>query len=226
MEIVTAAPAPLTVSTSCPIAVGATSLDVTSSADGALVAVTDDGVLLGRATVSGGVASVTLDPPPADPGELDVVVTGRNLEPWEGTCQVIVPNGPWLAYRDHVVDDSAGNGDGIVNPGEAVIIAVTVENIGTEDGGSLAGVLTTTSGDATVTDGTAAFPDLATNTSGQTLPDHFAFSVDGGVANGTVIPFDLDWTAEGGWSGSTGFGVSVCEPLLISKSLVAEVSDD
>mgnify|MGYP006289242843 FL=1 len=225
MEIITAPPAPVSVIPSCPLAVGATTLDLTSDAEGATVAVTQGGVLLGRAVVGGGSASVALDPPPAAPGELTVVVTGRNLQPWEGTCQVIVPDGPWLAYRDHGVDDAAGNGDGVVNPGETVVMAVTVENIGTETGTGLVGTLSTSSADANVTDPVAAFPDMAVGGLAQTLPDHVAFTVDPAAVNGAVVPFTLDWTADGGWAGAAAFGVPICEALVVSDLSIDEITD-
>jgi hypothetical protein len=87
----TAVPTYPAVSLDPTIEVGTSTMTIDVDADGALVAVTDGGTLLGRSTVVAGVADVTLDPAPSEPGTLDVVVTGHNLVPWLGTCEVVRP---------------------------------------------------------------------------------------------------------------------------------------
>jgi len=74
------------------IEVGSPAMTVEVDAEGALVAVTDNGTLMGRAVVSGGLAPVELDPPVQAPRTLDVVVTGHNLVLWLGTCEVERPS--------------------------------------------------------------------------------------------------------------------------------------
>jgi len=78
----------LIVSHDSSIPVGIATLDVDCSVDDAVVAVTDGETLLGKAVVSGGTAAITLDPAPIQPTTLNVVVTGHNLIPYEGTVQV------------------------------------------------------------------------------------------------------------------------------------------
>jgi len=68
--------------------VGMEWVTVTCAVDGAQVAVSEEGVLLGRGTVTGGTVDVTLNPAPVTPTTLDVVVTGRNLIPYEGSITV------------------------------------------------------------------------------------------------------------------------------------------
>ena len=70
------------------IPVGLANLTVQCPADGALVAVSDGGVPLGRAYVASGAADIRLDPAPVMPTTLDIVVSGPNLFPHEGTIQV------------------------------------------------------------------------------------------------------------------------------------------
>ncbi|MBN2432375.1 MAG: hypothetical protein JXQ27_12945 [Acidobacteria bacterium] len=78
----------LVVSHTATLPVGVDQVIVTCSADGAQVAVSDNGVLLGRGTITGGTVDMTLNPAPAAATTLDVVVTGRNLVPYEGTITV------------------------------------------------------------------------------------------------------------------------------------------
>ncbi len=216
MRVFTAVPVVPNVVVEPTIPVGSPSLAVTVDAEGAMVAVTRDGALLGRAEVAGGVAVVAFEPAPDSPATLDVVVTGHNLVPWQGTVEVIVPEGPWLAHRFHLCDDSNGNGDGIVNPGETIIVPVSVENIGAESGTGLTGVLSSGSAACVVSDPAADFPDVAAGAIVQTLPDHFAITMGGSTPNGHVETLTLNWSASGGYSGSTLFSMPVCEPLSIS----------
>jgi hypothetical protein len=70
------------------IPVGLDEVTVECSAEGARVAVSENGVLLGRGIVTGGAVTVYLNPAPIQPTTLDVVVTGQNLLPYEGTITV------------------------------------------------------------------------------------------------------------------------------------------
>ncbi len=226
LDVFTDVPVAPTVTHDPTLPVGSNLLSVSCDADGAMVAVTAGGVLLGRAVVAGGVALVGLDPAPGQPTELDVVVTGHNLVPHEGSVLVIVPEGPWLVHRGHLLDDSVGgNGDGILNPGEAVTLAVTVENVGADLGTGLAGTLASSAPSCSVTDPAAAFPDLAAAAQGQSLADHFAFALAADAPHGQAVPFTLAWVADPSYSGATSFAVPVCAPLEIAGVQVGGVTE-
>jgi subtilisin-like proprotein convertase family protein len=220
MRTFTAIPASPGVSVDPTVPVGAASLTVAVDVEGALVAITDAGVLVGRGVVSGGVATVDIDPPLEDPGILDVVVSGHNLVPWQGTIEVVVPVGPWMIHRSHLCDDSSGNGDGIANPGETIVLPVTVENVGADDGSGISGVLASESAHCAVVDPAADFPDATVGALVQSLPDHFAIVVGAGAPNGHTARMNLSWSATGGYLGTTGFTVPICEPLVISDVAV------
>ena len=225
MRAFTAVPVAPGVVVDSTIPVGSSSLSVTVDIDGAMVAVTENGDLVGRAEVSGGVAMVIFDSLLQSPGTLDVVVTGLNLVPWQGTVEVIIPVGPWMVHSNHLCDDSAGNGDGIANPGETIIVPVTVENIGADDGTGLSATLGSGSAHCVVTDPAADFPDAGAGAMVQSLPDHFAVSVGPTAPNGHSAVLTLDWAATGGYTGSTVFTMPVCEPLVISDVAIGFVGN-
>jgi subtilisin-like proprotein convertase family protein len=225
MQAFTAVPVAPSASVDPTIPVGSSSLSVSVNVDGAMVAVTDDGTLLGRAVVAGGVALIALDPVPETPGTLDIVVTGHDLVPWQGTTEVIVPTGPWMAYRSHLCDDSAGDGDGIANPGETIVLPVTVENVGADDGTGIAGVLSSGSASCVVTDVNASFPDAVVGAQVQSLPDHYSVAIDPATPNGHLAALTLDWSASGSYSGATVFTLPVCEHLVISDVTMDFVGD-
>jgi subtilisin-like proprotein convertase family protein len=226
MRAFTAVPVSPAVTVDPTVPVGASSISVAVDIDGALVAVTDNGVLIGRGFASGGTAVVDLDPVPDTPTTLDVVVTGHNLVPWQGTTEVIVPTGPWMVHRTHICDDSLGDGDGIANPGETIVLPVTIENVGADDGTGISGVLGSSSAHATITDAAADFPDASVGALVQSLPDHFSFALDPGTPNGHAATLNLDWTASGGSSGTSTFAIPVCEHLIVDAVSVDYVSNE
>jgi len=226
MRAYTATPVLPSVSIDPILPVGSSTMTVVVDAENALVSVTDGSTLIGRGFVMGGAVVVDLAPPPNVPTDLDVVVSGHNLVPWQGTVEVIVPDGPWMAHRSHILDDSAGNGDGIANPGEAIVVPVTVENIGADDGSGITGLLSSGSGEVTVTDSASSFPDATVGALVQSLSDHFAIVVGAGAHNGDIANMTLAWAAVGGYAGNTVFSVPVCEALFISDVSVDFVGHD
>jgi subtilisin-like proprotein convertase family protein len=181
--------------------------------EGALVAVrkTDEAVFESGYTDAAGEVTLSLDPAPENVGPMEVTVTGHDFLPYEETSEVISPDSPWLVHRSHVVDDaSGGDGDGHANPGETLVLPVTVENVGGQPGTGLAATLaTTTPAYCQVLDADATFPDLASGEQGTTLPDHYQVRVDAAAADGVLLGFDLHWTASDGSSGTTSFGEMV-----------------
>ncbi|MBN2053785.1 hypothetical protein JW905_02605, partial [bacterium] len=121
---------------------------------------------------------------------------------------------PHLYYVSHVIDDTAGgNGDGQPNPGESVVMPVTLANNGGVDATGVTAALSTTSGWASVTTASAAFPDIANGADGQSLPPHFAWDIDPAAPDGTAVLFTITWTSNEG-NGSTPFTVVVGAPEL------------
>ncbi|MCK4916249.1 MAG: hypothetical protein KAS89_08760, partial [Candidatus Eisenbacteria sp.] len=80
--------------------------------------------------------SRVLMPMPAETaGTVHVTVCGSEFKPYTGQAAVGTPTG-YVGYYGHAIDDdssglSSGNGDGVVNPGETIELAVTLKNYGT-----------------------------------------------------------------------------------------------
>jgi hypothetical protein len=75
---------------------------------------------------------VILSPVPASDESLFVTVTGENILPYEGVI-TIEHSGPFLTMVSAEIDDSPGNDDGLINPGEEVTLTIEVRNTGTEN---------------------------------------------------------------------------------------------
>ena len=67
-------------------------------------------------------------------GEVFVTATGKNLKPSE-TIFNISQDGPVINVAESGIewDDSEGNGNGLINPGESLFLIVTLNNYGNED---------------------------------------------------------------------------------------------
>ncbi len=80
--------------------------------------------------------SRVLMPMPAETaGTVHVTVCASEFVPYTGQAAVGTPAG-YVGYYGHAVDDdgsglSSGNGDGVMNPGETIELAVTLKNYGT-----------------------------------------------------------------------------------------------
>jgi hypothetical protein len=150
---------------------------------------------------------------PGSDGGMLITVGAYNARPFQDTI-IIGAGGSHVDYDSHTVDDAGGgNGNGIPNPGESVVLWVTVENHGPGTANSLAGYLYSR-GDACVAlaDSALEFGDVpsgaqATSTTG------CALSIDASCADGHVALFDWVFTDAGGqlFSGTLSLQVAGCE---------------
>lgn len=140
-------------------------------------------------------------------GTAYVTVNAVNYKPYTGMVTVSqqATSVGWFA---HVVDDDAGapsggNGDGTVNPGERIELAVTLKNYGTAAANAVTCRLSAraTSGIAVI-DADAAYGNIAAGATA-TGDAPFVFDVPSGIADGTEIVFQLvatsgasSWTSE------------------------------
>ena len=88
MEMWAGVPGEMTVSSLPIIPMGAASFDVDVDVDGALVALVQDGTILGKAYSSAGTAHVAFDGPVIDVEDVNLTVTRRNYRPFEDTIMV------------------------------------------------------------------------------------------------------------------------------------------
>ncbi|MCK4652915.1 MAG: T9SS type A sorting domain-containing protein, partial [Candidatus Cloacimonetes bacterium] len=61
--------------------------------------------------------------------EFELEITGTGRDTWFSEFNIVV-NAPLLIYEDLIIDDSAGNNNGILDPGETVFITIPTVNSG------------------------------------------------------------------------------------------------
>jgi C1A family cysteine protease len=108
-----------------------------------------------------------------------------------------------LLVDSFVIDDSAGNGDGTPDAGEAITLPLSLENKGWESATGITATITSSTQGVTITTGSATFPDIPDGGVGQTDPPHFAFSVGTSVLCGVRLNLIISVECDQGISTDT-----------------------
>ena len=128
---------------------------------------------------------------------------------------------PFASWTGQVIQDSCpsggpGDGNGIIDPGETVVLPVTLTNTGSVNLTNISGTLSTSTPGVTITDNAATWPDLPVGVSAQSNPNHFSFQVDSSVTCGTTIALGLAVThAQGSNNTGTTLGVGTTLSTLL-----------
>jgi subtilisin family serine protease len=134
---------------------------------------------------------------------------------------------PYMGIRfvDYTINDEEGNNDGNVNPGESILLGVTMENPTEEDISDVSVTISTESEFVTLLETTA---DLGDFEAGQMIEfdDIFSFEVSNMIPGNYEISFVLNATSpdsEDMWRSS--FSVSAFAPKLEFLELIVDDSD-
>tara|TARA_B100000315_G_scaffold260753_1_gene324833 strand:+ start:1354 stop:6642 length:5289 start_codon:yes stop_codon:yes gene_type:complete len=114
--------------------------------------VTQDSV---KTRPTAGTGMVTFSLPPSYTNDLSVTVTKKNYKPFEGAI-TIVNNDINLSLSivdEIIIDDSNGNSDGLLNPGEMINLQIPVSNLGVSDAENISAVISSTSDVITIEQG-------------------------------------------------------------------------
>ena len=116
---------------------------------------------------------------------------------------------PELAYRSNGIDDlTYGNSNGVPDPGEIIMIPVTLGNIGGQDAADITAILTTTSPNLTILDNSAGAELVAAGGSGILAPSYRA-AVSSSAVDGEMLPLNLSITAGFGYEAQSSFNLKV-----------------
>ena len=119
-----------------------------------------------------------------------------------------------VQYNDiYKINDEAGNQNGYLNPGESVTMGVVMANLGAVPVSNISMVLTSQDENVTITQNTAACPDLAPEEA-LMVEDAFAFTVSDLVVAKQTIRFNMEVYVDGERTGTYSFVVTVFDDLL------------
>ncbi len=187
----TATPVAMNVTHMPTIFLGMSEFTVNANADGAIVALTVNGEILGTAIVSNGSATVSF-PALNNVGMMKVAVFGYNKITYLQEIEIIPASGPFIAYVSSTVNGVTGSE---VHYGQEVNLGVQLRNLGVENATNINVTLSTTSPYVTITDAVESF---GTMTPDQfiTIENAFAFSVSDEVPNSTPLQFVMQITSD------------------------------
>ncbi|HPR56828.1 MAG TPA: M14 family zinc carboxypeptidase [Bacteroidales bacterium] len=100
--------------------------------------------------------------------------------------------GPYIIMESYIIDDSNGNNNGLLDPGETAIFIITLKNVGSETALGLEGTLTTTDQYITViTTSAQVFGDIAVNASASA---EFTVSASSSAPAGHSANLELEYS--------------------------------
>jgi hypothetical protein len=129
------------------------------------------------------------------PGEMQVTVTKHDHHPYLASVP-IAPEDLFVGYLGHLIDDdgtdeSSGNDDRIVNPGETLELPVNLRNFGSEIAPGVGGTLTCDDPYVTLVDDSEEFGDIDPGWTAWS-EDDFGITVGSGTPNGHLIRLMLE----------------------------------
>ncbi len=133
-------------------------------------------------------------------GSMQVTVTRHNHRPYTASI-LVMPASVYAGYESHAIDDddvgtSAGNGDGQVNPGEAIELPVQLRNFGLLTATDVTATLTTSDPYVTIVDETESFGDIPGGGTSWS-EDDFDIVIDPSCPDGHRIRLGLDILSAG-----------------------------
>ncbi|MDH4211803.1 MAG: C25 family cysteine peptidase [candidate division WOR-3 bacterium] len=153
---------------------------------------------------------------------LFVTVTGRNLQPYEGTM-LTFSTGSYVVHHRSLIDDSiGGNNDGMINPGEYIVMPLWVRNCGDSTAHNVLGALRSSDSYVTITDSVKTFGNILPGDSAFTGDDGYDFEVAQNVHDEHILEFELSCRDINDSVWTSFFSKTVHAPDLVFLS--AEIS--
>ncbi len=132
---------------------------------------------------------------------LFVTVTRHNFKPYLGYCLINTVS-VYVGYDNHSIDDSGGNNNGDINPGEPIALSITLRNFGnTTTATSVSALLSTFDSFINITDSIQAYGSIPPGATANAAP--FDFNVSTNAKNNHLIKFNLEISStQGTWNSS------------------------
>ena len=168
-------PTDITSSHTGTIFIGDEGYEVSTNTPDALVAISENGMLLGSGyTDANGNVVVILSPPPNSPTDLTLTITGYNKITKIEPITVVSPSGPYIVVADY---STTTYDDNVVEYGEEVTLSVTLENIGIETASNVVASFNSFDQYINMENETSSFGSINPNSS-ETILSACTFSVD------------------------------------------------
>lgn len=109
---------------------------------------------------------------------------------------------PILKFKDYQIDDSQGNNNGRIDPGENFDLLLGIINDGSSEASNVLGELSTDNDEITINSTSQSFENIAGE---QIVYKNYNISADANITNGSIANFELNITADKEISSSKNF---------------------
>lgn len=159
---------------------------------GAYIALTVNGQIIGTALSTGGANNIVIAPQ-LPPNTMIVTITKQNYFRYESTVEIIPPDGAYVVGDSYEINDAAGNNNGLLDYGEAVLLDMTMKNVGVDQANNVSVTMSTQDTYVTITDATETFGNIGPDAT-VSKSDAFAFEVTEDIPDGHMITMLLEST--------------------------------
>ena len=170
------------------IVVGQSEFVIDVGIDGALVALSSDGVLLSSDVTQGGVVVLNISDVSIIPGNLDLVITAFNTFPYESTISVVTPDSAYLIFNEIEIVSTSDLNDSI-DYGDTVEMNLVIENVGTFNTNAVNVTISSNDEYVTIEDNDSVIA-YAISGSTSTTENTLSFSISNDVPDLHMMNFD------------------------------------
>jgi len=171
-----------------------------------------EGVVYGMATTDEtGVAEIVFTEPIANVGDASIFISGYNCQLEELPVSVIPNGGAYVVFSSSVVNDDDGNGNGIADYNESILLTTEMKNVGTAQADDVMVTLSSSDPYVTITDDSEDFGNIAGGAT-VSIENAFAFDIAADVPDQHTILFNVQAQGQDTWSST--FSIMVCAPAL------------
>lgn len=210
LNVYSEVPQPLSIAHEDLLISGEQVFTVTADA-GSFIALTVDGEIIGTAEGTGQPVNIEILPQ-TPPATLLVTVTKQNFFRYESQVEIIAPDGPYVVLESFEIDDSMGNGNGLMDYGETIYINMTLKNVGVDMTENLIATVSSQDDHITMINPTAHFGEIPPDES-VTLEMAFELEVCATIPNQHEVLFELS-SNDGAEAWSSTFKITAHAPVL------------
>lgn len=172
---------------------------VVSAMPGSYVGISYNGNLHGAGYVDlSGSVTISLMAFPVT-GLADIVITAQNKIPYFGTMDIVENSDPFVIYQSNLINDASyGNGNGLIDAGESILLGVELKNVGIADAIDVEATLSTEDPYLTITENTELYGTISGGYGVKYSGDAFSFYFDSNTPDDYMATVSLLVTGTGG----------------------------
>ncbi len=200
MDIWTAVPTEIIATYYPSLVMGANQFSIQTNTPFARIALLQNGELIGRKLAdNNGNANISLFSPVNSKNSITVSIIGHNKTRYLGNI-IVVENEPYIVFDSYQIDDSEGNGNGLLDYGETVNLSLSTINIGTQPTSDVFITLSTQDTSISFIDSIENYGYFAAGDT-ITIENAFSFKVSPNVP-AHAVTFNLKAVGDSTWNSS------------------------